>query len=100
MASSFLEQFNTRGRSMSKIILSSVFLLLLSVSLAAQTEGWKQYSSTVGNFKVLFPGEPDVSVNDNGGDKNLYSQNFFSRQGEVSYTIVYAHMDTTQTVND
>jgi hypothetical protein len=38
-------------------------VLLLATPFAGQTDEWKIYRSTDGNFTVLFPGEPKDSVN-------------------------------------
>ena len=89
---------------MRRTIFSGLFLLcisaLLSVGTTAQTNGWKNYSNTAGNFKVLFPDAPADAVNDTKGDNTLDSHTLVSRQGEYIYTVVYVHMTEAQTVND
>ncbi len=48
---------------MRKALLLSWLLGLLFISLTSQTDGWKRYENTGGNFSVLFPREPQDSIN-------------------------------------
>jgi hypothetical protein len=43
---------------MRKLASGALLWLLLAVSFAGQTGEWKKYKNTLGNFTILFPGEP------------------------------------------
>lgn len=80
---------------MRKASLCTLFLLLLTVSFEGQTQNWKKYSNTNGNFAVLFPSQPDDSVN--SGD--VQSHTLMARENGVIYTVVYTVHNTEQTVD-
>jgi hypothetical protein len=80
-------------------LLSVVLILSLAAGpLAAQTNEWKEYKNTNGNFTVLFPGEPADSINKTEGD--LQSHTLLAREGSVMYTVVYSVMTSAQTVDE
>jgi len=55
-------------------LLSGVLILLLAAGpLAAQTSEWRRYKNTNGNFTVLFPGEPEDTVNKTEDDAQSHT---------------------------
>ncbi len=48
---------------MRKALLCSFFLVLLTITCAGQTNGWTRHRNPDGNFSVLFPVEPEDSIN-------------------------------------
>lgn len=80
-------------------LLSGVLILLLAAGpLAAQTSEWKRYKNTNGNFTVLFPGEPNDSVNQ--AESGVESHTLMAREASAFYTVVYTTMTNAQTVDE
>lgn len=80
-------------------LLSSALILLLAVGpLAAQTGEWKRYKNTNGNFTILFPGEPQDTVNKT--EEGLQSHTLLARGDNAFYTVVYTVMTNEQKVDD
>ena len=80
-------------------LLSVVLILTLAAGpLAAQTSEWKTYKNTSGNFTVLFPGEPQDSVNKT--EDGSQSHTLLAREDKVLYTVVYTVMTSEQTVDE
>lgn len=72
---------------MRKAFFCTLLLLLLTASFDGQTQGWKKYSNTNGNFAVLFPGQPEDSVN--SSDSSVQSHTLMARENGAIYTVVY-----------
>lgn len=83
---------------MRKVARVFCLVLLLAGSFAGQADAWKQYKNAEGNFRVLFPGEPQDSVNKN--DANMQSHTLMAVEKPVFYTVVYTNMTNEQTVDD
>lgn len=78
---------------------SVVLILSLAASpLAAQTKEWTKYKDTNGNFTVLFPGEPQDSVNK--AEEGVQSHTLLAKEGSAIYTVVYTVMTSTQKVDE
>lgn len=75
-----------------------LLLLLLASPFAGQADEWKKYKNTDGNFSVLFPGEPQDSVNKS--DAGLQSHTLMAQDKPAFYTVVYTNMDNEQPVDD
>jgi hypothetical protein len=73
-------------------------LVLLAIPFAGQTNQWKRYKNTDGNFSVLFPGEPEDSVNQTQGDAK--SHTFLAKENAAVYTVVYASISSPQPVDE
>lgn len=80
------------------IVLLLGIVLLLASPLAGQTDEWKKFKNTDGNFTVLFPGEPQDTVN-NGGS-GLTSHTLQALRKPAFYMIVWTSFDSLQAVND
>lgn len=83
---------------MRKLLLGILMLSLAAGPLAAQISEWKRYKNTDGNFTVLFPGEPEDTVNKT--EDGSQSHTLLARQGTTLYTVVYTVMTSEQPVND
>jgi len=83
---------------MRHMVRALLILLLLSSPFAGQTGNWKKYSNTNGNFTVLFPGEPQDSVNKK--DDSIDSHTLVAVEKPVYYTVVYTSMVNDQSVDD
>ena len=80
-------------------LLSGVLILLLAAGLlAAQTSEWKRYKNTNGNFTVLFPGEPQDTVNK--AEEGVQSHTLLAREDKAYYTVVYTVMTSEQKVDN
>lgn len=75
-----------------------LLLLLFGCSFAGQADEWKKYQNTSGNFAVMFPGEPQDSVNKN--DAEIQSHTLMAQERPAFFTVVYTNMATEQTVDD
>jgi hypothetical protein len=73
-------------------------LLLLAIPFAGQTNQWKRYKNTDGNFSVLFPGEPKDSVNQTEGDAK--SHTLLATEKPAVYTVVYTTIPSPQPVDE
>ena len=80
------------------LVRAFVLLLLLSSPFAGQTGNWKKYTNTEGSFSVLFPGEPQDSVNQK--DDKIDSHTVVSVEKPVFYTVVYTNMADDQRVDE
>lgn len=80
------------------LALRGCLLLFLALSLAGQTADWTQYDNQEGNFSVLFPGQPNDSVNKS--DATIQSHTLMAREDRVIYTVVYTAMSSDQKVDD
>lgn len=87
-----------RGRRMRNVVRISCLFLLVTCSFAGQTDAWKQYKNADGNFRVLFPGEPQDSVNKAG--PGLQSHTLMAQQNPAFYTVVYTIMENEQSVDN
>ena len=72
---------------MRKLLLGILMLSLAAGPLAAQTSEWKRYKNTDGNFTVLFPSEPQDTVNKT--EEGSQSHTLLAGEGKVLYTVVY-----------
>ena len=83
---------------MRKLLSGTLILLLAAGPLAAQTSEWKRYKNTNGNFSVLFPGEPQDTVNK--AEEGVQSHTLLAREDKTFYTVVYTVMTSEQKVDD
>ncbi|HLW54655.1 MAG TPA: hypothetical protein VKW06_17595 [Candidatus Angelobacter sp.] len=79
-------------------ILRATLLLCLAVSLSGQTGEWKKYKNVEGNLAVLFPSDPQDSINKN--DSGIQSHNLMVQTQAGVYLVVYTSMVGEQPVND
>jgi hypothetical protein len=80
-------------------LLSGILMLWLAAGpLAAQTSEWRRYKNTNGNFTVLFPGEPEDTVNKTEDDSQ--SHTLLARENTAFYIVIYTVMTSEQPVND
>ena len=82
---------------MRKLLLGILMLSLAAGPLAAQTSEWKRYRNTDGNFTVLFPSEPQDTVNKT--EEGSQSHTLLAGEGKVLYTVVYTAMVSEQKVD-
>jgi len=75
-----------------------VLVICLSASFSAQTDEWKQYRNTAGNFTVLFPGEPQDTLN--GESSGMQSHTLMAMQKPSGYMVVYTNITSEQKVDD
>jgi len=83
---------------MRKLFFRSCLLACLTISLAGQTDNWKRYANPAGNFAVLFPGQPQDSVN--GSNDQVQSHTLMASEGSAVYMVVYSAMSSPQSVDD
>jgi hypothetical protein len=84
---------------MRRLVSGFWLIVLLASPFAGQTAEWQKYKNAHGNFTVLFPGEPNDSVNQTD-DANIQSHTLSARQGTAIYMVVYATMAKAQLVDD
>jgi len=87
-----------RGLPVSNRLLRSGLLLFLAASLTGQAGEWKAYRSVPGNFAMMFPAEPQDTVNKS--DKDIESHNLMVQTNSTIYLVTYAAMVNLQPVND
>jgi hypothetical protein len=73
-------------------------LLLLATPFSGQTDEWKRYKNTEGNFTVLFPGEPKDSANPIAG--GMSSHTLQALKAPAIYTLVWTFIDAKQGVTE
>jgi len=83
---------------MRKALLCSCLVLLFAVPFAGQAQDWKKYSNSSGNFTVLFPADPQDSVNKKGD--GIESHTLLVQARPYVYTVIYTSMDEAQKVDD
>ena len=83
---------------MRKLLSGTLILMLAAGPLAAQTSEWKRYKNTNGNFTILFPGEPQDTVNK--AEEGIQSHTLLAREDKAFYTVVYTVMTSEQKVDD
>jgi hypothetical protein len=71
--------------------------LLLASPFAGHTDEWKNYKNADGNFTVLFPGEPQDTVNNAGA--GITSHTLQAPRKPAFYMIVWTSADSPQAVN-
>ena len=81
-----------------KLVLPALAIYLLALPLAAQTDVWKKYDNKEGNFTVLFPSEPQDSVN--SSDENVKSHTLMARYESAIYTVIYTVHSSPQAVDN
>ncbi len=86
------------GEIMRRFVSGLWIVLLLVSPFEGQANEWKQYKNADGNFTVLFPGEPQDSVNSVGG--GITSHTLQARDKGVIYMVVWASTDARQTVDE
>jgi hypothetical protein len=90
--------FGKEGKTMRKLLSGTLILLLAAGLLAAQTGEWKRYKNTDGNFTILFPGEPQDTVNK--AEEGMQSHTLLARENQAYYTVIYTVMTSEQKVDD
>lgn len=83
---------------MRKAFLCCLLVLLIAIPFSGQTDDWKRHKNTDGNFTVLFPGDPQDSVNKS--DNEVQSHTLMAVQRPYIYTVVYSTMSVTQKVDE
>jgi hypothetical protein len=83
---------------MRKTLLGSLLLIVVVIPFTGQTDEWKRYKNQGGNFTVLFPGDPQDTVNKN--EKGIQSHTLLAIQRPYIYTVVYTAMESEQKVDD
>jgi hypothetical protein len=83
---------------MRRLISAFWIVLLLATPFAGQTDEWKRYKNTDGNFTVLFPGEPKDSTNEIPGGMTSHTLQIV--KAPAVYTMVWTFIDAKQTVTD
>jgi hypothetical protein len=83
---------------MRRLISAFWIVLLLATPFAGQTDEWKRYKNTDGNFTVLFPGEPKDSTNEIPGGMTSHTLQIVKTP--AVYTLVWTFIDAKQTVTD
>jgi hypothetical protein len=79
-------------------LLCSLVVVLLTSPLLGQTESWKRYKNQAGNFTVLFPVEPQDSLNKS--DDQIQSHTLLAIDKPFFYMVIYTAMSSDQTVDD
>ncbi len=74
------------------------FLLLLTTVFSGETNTWKKYENKNGNFSVLFPGDPQDSVNKE--DDSMSSHTLMAKDNGTVFTVIYTSMSAEQKVNE
>lgn len=82
---------------MRRALSCSLLAIVVVVPFSGQTDQWKQYKDTTGNFTVMFPGDPKDSVNQN--DKDIQSHTLLAVDGQYYYTVIYTAMNSDQKVD-
>src|SRR5437868_10847244 len=95
---SYICTVGKEGKTMRKLLSSVLILLLAAGPLAAQTSEWGRYKNINGNFTVLFPGEPEDTVNKT--DEGVQSHTLLAKEDTASYTVVYTVMTSEQKVDN
>ncbi|HKD82866.1 MAG TPA: hypothetical protein VKH81_24465 [Candidatus Angelobacter sp.] len=83
---------------MSKLVLRSCLLLFLALPLSGQSANWNIYTDSQGNFSVLFPNQPQDTINRK--DETINSHTLLAKDGGSVYTVVYSSMSSDQKVDD
>jgi hypothetical protein len=73
-------------------------MLLFTTLWMGQTDEWKKYKNTEGNFTVLFPGEPQDIANER--ISGTTSHGLLAQKMPVVYVVVWSVLDVAQPVND
>jgi hypothetical protein len=84
--------------NMKTFFLRGCLLLAVVLPLTGQSANWNIYTDDKGNFSVLFPSQPQDSVNSDTED--MKSHTLMARDGNVIYTVVYTSMAAPQNVDD
>jgi hypothetical protein len=83
---------------MRKALLGSLLLIVVALPFTGQTDEWKRYRNTAGNFTALFPGDPQDTVNKSGG--GVESHTLLAKQPPAVYTVIYTAMSDEQKVDE
>lgn len=81
-----------------KLVLPALAIYLLALPLAAQTDVWKKYDNKGGNFTVLFPEDPQDTVN--SSDESVQSHTLMARYESAIYTVIYTAHSSPQAVDN
>lgn len=79
-------------------LVRSALLLFLAASLSGQANDWKTYRNSAGNVAIMFPAEPQDTVNK--VDKDMNSHNLAVQTSGAIYLVTYVAMANEQPVND
>ncbi|HWX54334.1 MAG TPA: hypothetical protein VN176_07050 [Verrucomicrobiae bacterium] len=83
---------------MRKLLIRLSLVTCLAATVAGQTDEWKRYRNTDGNFSVLFPFAPaESTVADQDGMK---SRSIQAVQKPSGYNVMYISMTQEQTVDE
>lgn len=83
---------------MRALALRVLLLLCVAAPISGQTDEWKRYKDTQGNFSVLFPTEPTDTKNKT--EEGIQSHTLLSTVRPNLYSVVYTAMTQEQPVND
>lgn len=79
-------------------LLCGFVFILVTIPLLAQTQEWKRHKNPTGNFTVLFPADPQDSVNKS--DEEIQSHTLLAIDKPFYYMVIYTAMASDQTVDD
>jgi len=83
---------------MRRALLCSFVVFLVTVPFLAQTQQWKRHKNPAGNFTVLFPADPQDSLNKK--DADIESHTLLAVDKPFYYMVIYTAMASDQTVDD
>jgi hypothetical protein len=83
---------------MRRALLCWFVVVLVTVPFLAQTDTWKRHKNPTGNFTVLFPADPQDSVNKS--DQEIESHTLLAIEKPFYYMVIYTTMASDQTVDD
>jgi hypothetical protein len=85
-------------QTMRKALFGSLLLMVVALPFTGQTDDWKRYRNTTGNFTALFPSDPQDTVNKaNGG---VESHTLLAKLPPAVYTVIYTTMSEEQKVDE
>ena len=79
-------------------LLCSFVVVLVTIPFLAQTDAWKRHKNSPGNFTVLFPVDPQDSINKK--DAEIESHTLLAIDKPFFYMVIYTAMGSDQTVDD
>jgi len=83
---------------MRRALLCASVVILVTTPFLAQTTGWKQHKNSTGNFAVMFPADPQDSVNQKNDE--LESHTVMAVDKPFYYMVIYTAMGSDQPVDN